>query len=295
MINLLTRIELVRALTPTEMDMNFSSIEKTLNAISDTISNMSNVQIVDNLFDGGNTQALSAEQGKILQYSKYPSLSGNKNYTVDSSFLINAINAGFSMSRANLKYAHLTSQQMQSCDFSYAEMDGISLDGAYLSGSNFSYGNMSNSYLQYSYADNCNFEGASMGGVDFSNGNCNSSSFANAYAPSSNFSGCQFYSSNLTGFSAPNSSFYSAGLSYTNLAGANFSNGDFSYANFSYGNVGYSYLNLTGCSFVETNPNSLGIVGDASDPTWSYGRPTIIWTDGSYWEYESNETWTMKQ
>lgn len=80
MINLLTRTDLFRALTPSEIDMNFMDIERTVNEISNLLSSVNSVEIINDLATGGTTKALSAEQGKVLYFSKLASSGSNYLY-----------------------------------------------------------------------------------------------------------------------------------------------------------------------------------------------------------------------
>ena len=67
-LNLITRRELHRPLTPSEMDGNFEMIENAIN--KNAGGGGSTVEIVNDLTTGGATKALSAEQGKVLQNTK---------------------------------------------------------------------------------------------------------------------------------------------------------------------------------------------------------------------------------
>ena len=161
--NLLTRIELVRALTPSEMDLNFSTIEKTINEISDLIANIDQVEIVNDLTAGGATKAASADTVKMLDTYKYPKISNGTGKISSIESLETLVGLGFSLAGSALYSADFSGSDVSGGDFSGARFSGCTFDGTYLSNCN----------LSYSVFDTCSFAqtyftGASIVGADFS-------------------------------------------------------------------------------------------------------------------------------
>ena len=198
MINLLTRTELFRALTPSEIDMNFMGIERTVNEISNLLSSVNSVEIINDLATGGSTKALSAEQGKILKNSKMNRLQNGAG-NVDIAILKTLIGLGFDLSNADLPNVNLGGANLFNVVMTNANLAHANLSSAGLLHANLSYANLYYANLSYAILYRANLSYANLYYTNLSYANLPNADLSNANLSNANLNGASLSYAVLTG------------------------------------------------------------------------------------------------
>ncbi len=110
--------------------------------------------LVNDLTTGTTTKALSAEQGKILQDSKYPKLQNGTGNIASTQVLETLIGLGFNLIGANLSGANLSETNLIGANLTNAKLINVNLLGAALINSNLTNTDLTNANLSYTNLSN---------------------------------------------------------------------------------------------------------------------------------------------